>query len=293
MDHYFSKYEKEEGNEENVDLINSEKIVKDVDGDYIIELSGPDYDTDESVNISKSKLFGNYKILNKDDKLIGICDVKRFRWYLKKKLAVVIDDNTIKINFEPVYKKIFDKKLIERKTLCVVCGSINDLIKFHVVPLQFKKHFPIDQKEHSSNDIVLLCKQCTIQVNLLTDLFKNEIFKIVGISPNDFIDPIKVNIKKYAVKVRKNKLYNKNYDIEYKELLNALNNLEEKEYDILDNDIELYCNIDCSCKYKNFEHIGDYVVNAFKEKNKIPYFIEKWKENFIENMNPKYLPEDF
>lgn len=254
--------------------------------------SDDDYGTDCSEEEAESNAsYGNFRILNKNGELIGLCDFKRFKWYLRQNLASKVDDKTLKINFEPNYKNGKAIRLVERDTLCVVCGSNNKLRKFHVVPLQFKRHFPVEKKEHNSTDVILVCKSCSVTANNVTDQFKKIVFDQLGVSVRDFTDNTNVDVRKFAVKIQKNNNHGKSSEKEMK-MLKTLLKLNDEDI-ISEEDLNKYCNISCNKTYEGFESIGEYVTNKFNEKGKIDYFSQKWKENFNVNLNPQYLPKDF
>jgi hypothetical protein len=265
------------------------------DIDDVIELcadSEDEYFTDDSSDEPTNAGYGNFKILDKEDKLIGLCDVKRFRWYIRKGIADQIDEKTVKIKFDPKYKKGAVMNLVERETVCVVCGDNEKLTKFHVVPLQFKRHFPVDKKEHNSTDVILLCKPCSVKANRVTDLFKRDIFDALKVSQRDFIDQDKVDIRKYAIKIIKNKRFGKRYDSELRHIKHLLK-LGEKDPEPTDEELDKYSNLNANKWYKGFENIGAYVTDAFKKKAKLDAFASKWKDNFVSNLEPTNLPSDF
>jgi hypothetical protein len=259
----------------------------------VIELepdSDDEYDEPRSRKKSNAS-YGNFKILDPEENLIGLCDVKRYRWYIRQNVAVPFGEKTVKLLKPPEYKDGFSiYKPVERDTVCVVCGVVNDLTKFHVVPSQFKKHFPDNKKEHNSSDVVLLCGNCSVNANHITDIFKKIIFNMLNVSPKNFTDPVKINIRKFAMKINKNKSHGKPYDTE----LQMLKTLLGRENDTFtDQELQEYHVLSSDTSYKGFSTIGEYVTNAFKESNKIDYFSTKWRDNFVQNLEPKYLPGDF
>lgn len=265
-----------------------------VSGD-IIELA-PEPDGDYEIvnpnNFKKTNAsYGNFRILDPDGDLVGLCDIKRYNWYIRHNVAVPYGEKTVKLLNPPEYKNGKDIYTpVERNTVCVVCGAENDLTKFHVVPSQFKKHFPDNKKEHNSSDVVLLCIDCSVIANNITDMFKKQIFDMLNVSPKNFTDPIKVNIRKLAMKVDKNKNHGKAYEAD----LHTLTKLLKRENDPLtDDEIREYRCMSSETNYKGFNTIGEYVTNIFKNNNKIDYFSTKWRDNFVENLEPKYLPGDF
>lgn len=276
--------------------------------DKIIELLPPsddEFDHEASSDGSNDGLndnqvtnasFGNYKIHDKDDNFIGFCDHKRYKWYIRKGLANQIGDEVdkkIRINFEPNYKNDDERGSNdienERLTICNVCGSKKNLRKFHVIPLQFKRYFPVAKKKHNVTDILLLCKSCSISANKVTDMFKQTLYAMLSVKPNDFIDPDKTAVKRLAIKIKKNR----NHGKPYVSLIRTIHEQMGTTGEISIEQLEEYRNQNCKKSHEGCETIGEYVTHKFIEKNKIDYFSLKWKENFLVNMVPKHVPKDF
>ncbi len=89
-------------------------------------------------NQGKSKaFFDNCKILKPNGEILSCCSTKGMQWYIKKGLAEIIDDKTVKLTFEPKIRGglSFDKYHQTIKTSqCFVCGKGENLCKFAVVP---------------------------------------------------------------------------------------------------------------------------------------------------------------
>jgi hypothetical protein len=112
------------------------------------------------LQVKKEDIYGNYSILHPDGSLMCHTDKKKVNWYLKKNLAVRVDETTIMLNFEPKGRgnaKDSEYYAESRENRCVVCGETNDLTLHHVVPYQYRKHFPEHLKSHTSFDILPLC----------------------------------------------------------------------------------------------------------------------------------------
>eukprot|EP01006_Ploeotia_vitrea_P019828 TRINITY_DN52074_c0_g1_i1.p1 TRINITY_DN52074_c0_g1~~TRINITY_DN52074_c0_g1_i1.p1 ORF type:complete len:674 (-),score=69.55 TRINITY_DN52074_c0_g1_i1:553-2574(-) len=50
--------------------------------------------------------------------------------------------------------------LTPRVNLCVCCGNTENLIRFNVVPVQYRKNFPMHKRRNCSHDVLLLCYHC-------------------------------------------------------------------------------------------------------------------------------------
>uniref|UniRef100_A0A0G4I5E9 3'-5' exonuclease domain-containing protein n=1 Tax=Chromera velia CCMP2878 TaxID=1169474 RepID=A0A0G4I5E9_9ALVE len=52
-----------------------------------------------------------------------------------------------------------------KENRCVVCGSRQHFLRFHVVPSCYRTHFPAEFKSHGSHDVLLLCVPCHERAN--------------------------------------------------------------------------------------------------------------------------------
>lgn len=41
-----------------------------------------------------------------------------------------------------------------------MCGAVSQILRYHIIPSQYRKHFPVEYKAHMSCDVVLLCVAC-------------------------------------------------------------------------------------------------------------------------------------
>ena len=108
------------------------------------------------------KIYGNYKVFSPDDILMFRCDEKKANWYLKRDIASIVKPNTIKLKFTPRglgnHNKPFG--LDEMRNVCVNCGETEMLTRHHIVPICYRKFFPLDLKSHNFHDVLALCTNC-------------------------------------------------------------------------------------------------------------------------------------
>lgn len=110
--------------------------------------------------LKPSSLYSNWVML--DELGTPICRLaeKRARWYLGKGLAkAAAAPNTIQLLFTPAGRGYANSPgmLAETENRCVACGATHALTKHHVVPSMYRRHFPRHEKDHKSQDVVLLC----------------------------------------------------------------------------------------------------------------------------------------
>ena len=136
----------------------------------------------------KTPKYQGCKLLSKDG--VHLCNIneKKVRWYLKKNLAVLVEeknmygDKTIQLTFEAKGRGHAGDEfyLSQMNNRCVGCGSTsNGLISHSVIPRAFRKHFPEKYKSHSNHDIVLLCRVCKKQLSDASCRKKDDILAVL------------------------------------------------------------------------------------------------------------------
>ena len=61
------------------------------------------------------------------------------------------------------------------------------MLKYHVVPVLYRQHFPMEMKFKRSHDVILLCTRCQEKANKESDRYKSELaerYKIPMVSFN-------------------------------------------------------------------------------------------------------------
>merc|ERR1712018_28918 len=89
------------------------------------------------------------------------------RSYVKRGWATLREDSeqkyVVDLTFDKTQLDQFDKFLTScEKTLsCVVCSSVEQLVRKNVVPREYRRHFPAAMKtQDARQDVVLLCLKC-------------------------------------------------------------------------------------------------------------------------------------
>lgn len=251
----------------------------------------------------KQLIYGNCQVLSPNGELMFRCLEKKAYWYLNRDLAEIISDKplTIKLKFTPNGKGERNEYLKDiRQNKCVVCGEENleILTKHHLVPHEYRKHFPKDLKSHNSSLVVPICTTChEIYENkhafklkqAFTDLY---VGKVARKNPPDVKYHVKIRGAVNALLKHKNKIpYEKIMNME-KEIIDfaSKHNIHLKE-NISENDLNemqiLLSKIGIP-KIKN--NTSEIIVSKCNDLNK---FSLKWVNHFIQCMQPKFLPEYF
>jgi cation-transporting P-type ATPase D len=133
---------------------------------------------------SKKPVYSNCSIESPDGLKLCNCDEKKIHWYLQRELADLVTEKplVIRLRFLPggkghseleeeVKKENF-YYVTERENICVICGNDKNYLKFHIVPLLYRRHFPNRFKSHRSHDVLLICTTCHEKANQAIDKMK-------------------------------------------------------------------------------------------------------------------------
>jgi len=235
------------------------------------------------------KIYGNYKVFSPEGHLMFRCDQKKANWYLSRDLADLMETFTIQLKFEPKglgnHNKVYG--LTEMDNKCVVCGSNEFLTRHHVVPICYRRFFPINIKSHNFHDVLSLCAGChekyekyaynnrlkiadEYDVPINGELFNNKDFLKVRRLSSCLVDGAYPNIPKWRIKEIKTEV--KGY-FGWKRIT------KRRIQDIIDIKVKVY----------NRTH-GEVVISKLVDINT---FIKDWRRNFIQNMDCKYLPKNW
>eukprot|EP01130_Rhizamoeba_saxonica_P015285 TRINITY_DN681_c0_g1_i6.p1 TRINITY_DN681_c0_g1~~TRINITY_DN681_c0_g1_i6.p1 ORF type:complete len:263 (+),score=48.77 TRINITY_DN681_c0_g1_i6:969-1757(+) len=226
-----------------------------------------------------------------------LCSVsyKKAIWYVDRGKAEIIElegeEPKLQLNFKTKGRgHVGDPFHLGKKiNQCVVCGEDSSVVRHNIVPSFFKKYFPLEIKEHSSHDIILLCQKCHRQRSMSATNLRNNILRRHGLPERTRFVTFDKEIQK-IVKMAKCLLVSgdvippERYTL-YETLLKEHLRIEET---LTTADIEHASNL--IYKYKKEEiSPGKTVVNCLETIQDYQMFVEKWRKHFVNTMNPRYL----
>lgn len=247
--------------------------------------------------MKKYKLYGNHKVYSPNGTLMFLANSKRVDWYLQRDLInikKIEKDGTLHVylKFEPKGKGHNgndDYYLTLKENRCVVTGEkdITMLTKHHVVPYMYRKHFPLEYKDRSSHDIVLMTKKEHSNYERKADLFKIELEKKYGIY--DEYNKMKKQYDFYkksasyanVIIKHKNKIPKDRLIFLYSEII-KLSGVKPTS-----RNLRLLVKEDRRIFKKEIER-GKFLVDKI---NNYKEFCIMWRKHFVENTNPKFLPK--
>jgi hypothetical protein len=267
----------------------------------------------------------NWKVFHPDGTHMFTCGKKKANWYLEnfdkntgKPLASQISKFEIKLTFNPKgkgYKKDELFGLAGRKIRCVVSGLPENLQRHHIVPYCYRNHFHNQYKSKNHHDVVLLSNKIHEEYEVEATKFKNQLAEEYGVKTlnelnleytrllSDYSEiKVKMLSKLYSIFscygkipndaiIENLKLVSEVTGLSYKNQLSKYNYIQLwKLYTILK---EHYNQEIENFKYQNahrFDH-GKLLAEKLNDYEKIKDFVIRWRNHFIDTMNPQYMPE--
>ncbi len=235
------------------------------------------------------KIYDNCSIYSPDGVLMCHCSRRRIKFYLKNNLADKLDDDKIKLKFNPKglgHDKEHPYLLDLKKNQCVVCGTNSNLTRHHVVPKCFRNY--IQQKFHKRfghYDILLVCSTChsfydeNHQKQFIQKLFNDNKIKIEKKWLFDK-EISKVSSSAFAlVKYETSIPQDRREHMENR--IKAFFNVN-----VLTNDIIMEAmGLNAHIQNKNWES----PYKQLLEKYDLHDFFILWREHFVKTMKPQFL----
>jgi hypothetical protein len=246
-------------------------------------------------HVQAEPAYGNWKMLAPDGHMMCRCTQRRAEWYLSRGIATVTGENEFTLKFEPQGpgndKDPFYLKA--RKNICVVCGSVTELTQHHCVPKMYRKYLPNRLKSRESHDLVLVCADCHDRYEPLASELKRDIAQECGMPrefdvTNNVIDHGHCEAVTAAgaltwkperiPQARKDYLVSRIREIKGVQDVTPdyLNKLAKEPKWIYPDGMKIN------------DH-GKKVLHHFRHD--YHGFIRRWRQHFVDTMQPKFLPE--
>ncbi|NXT25878.1 EXD2 protein, partial [Syrrhaptes paradoxus] len=249
----------------------------------------------------KSPLYDNCFLHAPDGQPLCTCDRKKAQWYLDKGIGELVstDPFVVKLRFEPSGRpeSQVDYYLTVKENLCVVCGKRESYIRKNIVPHEYRRHFPIQMKDHNCHDVLLLCTSCHAISNYYDNHLKQQLAEEFGapIGSEEGMrlleDPLRRQVRSGA-----RALLNADGlpDPRKGELLQSIKdffNTEAVTTEMLQEAAGLETRI---CNESYMPH-GLKVVQCFAKGGlrSLMQLERRWRQHFLDSMQPKHLPEQW
>jgi hypothetical protein len=246
-----------------------------------------------SQTLATQNLYDQWKILSPDNVLMCRVSQKRATWYLSRELADLIDTKTIKLRFTPGglgHHGLFSFMLEDRLNQCVVCGADSQLTKHHVIPHQYRKHFPVDRKARTSYDVLMVCHSCHETYEKQAGVRNRELMDEMNIrQPKIEVDYAWLNLCKMAnalLAMRTGTIRGSlppEKQAQYEQMLCEYLNVSL----LTDEQLASF-----SAKKTSREEFnrGEVIMRQVLAQGKLDKFCADWRKHFMLHMQPKFIP---
>jgi hypothetical protein len=245
------------------------------------------------LNTKQTPIYGNTKVLGPDGELLFLCLPKKAHWYLDRDLAKIVTEEpmVIQLTFEPKGRGQNGDAyaLGEKLNKCAVCGTEEDLTRHHIVPYTYRKHFPEIIKSHNSHDIVPIC------VSHHSEYEEDYAIELKYIFAKQYDAPLESETKlttDLTIVVKYAKLLTWHLDkLPYHRKKHMIKVIRDYHGPInkIQQVLSIYAFVDLN-KSKTDSH-GQIVVEHLITNDTLQWFVETWREHFINSMDPKFMPE--
>lgn len=268
------------------------------------------------MNTTNNK-YSNCKIYHPSGKLMCVNSEKKGRWYVERTNAKILsykEDGTlaeIQLTFEPKgsgYDENDEFGLSVQASRCVVSGvdNIDQLTKHHIVPISYRRHFPIEYKSRNHHDVVYITEELHDVYERIGDKFREDLAKEYGsMSYNEavayFVKMTDTPEIKRMKKVRgyvatlvnpSDNIPAARFSEMIESVVNYVRDIYSVEtdgkasfwYDRILKDIETEMEL-LNAKYKIDPH-----KDLVDKVGDIDKFVKIWRQHFVDTMRPQFLP---
>ncbi|NXN13705.1 EXD2 protein, partial [Indicator maculatus] len=249
----------------------------------------------------KSPLYDNCFLHAPDGQPLCTCDHKKAQWYLDKGIGELVstDPFVVKLRFEPSGRpeSQVDYYLTVKENLCVVCGKRESYIRKNIVPHEYRKHFPVQMKDHNSHDVLLLCTSCHAISNYYDNLLKQQLAEEFSapIGSEEGVrlleDPLRRQVRSGARALLNADSLPEPRRAELLQCIKDFFNTEAVTPEMLQEAAGLETRI---CNESYMPH-GLKVVQCFARGGlrSLMQLERRWRQHFLDSMQPKHLPEQW
>jgi len=231
--------------------------------------------------------YQNYAIYSPDDVLMAYVKRKNVEWYIKRDLADWISEKAIRLKFAPKglgnHKDLY--ALGHKENRCVVCGTEHNLTRHHVIPTLYKKHFPLEFKERTSHDIVLVCVKHHHEYERYADRLKRMLSQSYEVPFDDGFEAYRMLDRVVCVA---HTLLNHGAKIPFNRVCELEQEIKDhlKKDSLTKEDIAMMADKSL-LKHVEFTH-GKRVIDKV---DNLQEFAEMWRQHFLDYAKPLYMPD--
>ncbi|OCT64793.1 exonuclease 3'-5' domain containing 2 isoform X2 [Xenopus laevis] len=246
----------------------------------------------------KSPLYDNCFLHAPDGQPLCTCDRKKAQWYLDKGIGDLVSTIpfVVKLRFEPSGRpeSNADYYLTVKENLCVICGKKESYIRKNIVPHEYRRHFPVQMKDHNSHDVLLLCTSCHAVSNYYDSSLKHKLAEEfnapIGCEEGvrTLEDPIRRQVRSAARALLNAAKLPECRKEELMSEIRAFYNIE----DVTEDTIKEAAGLETRIFNETYTPHGLKVVQAFAlgGLRSLMELEKRWRQHFLDTMHPKHLP---
>ncbi|KAJ3174903.1 Exonuclease 3'-5' domain-containing protein 2 [Geranomyces variabilis] len=249
-----------------------------------------------------SPLYDNCTVFSPNGVPMFRASRKKLDWYLSRGLAEAIDDTSIRLLFEPAgmghglngEETYF---LEDKLNICVGCGSEDSLTAHHIVPLQYRRHMPLEIKSHYSVDVVLLCVVChdayerhAADLKLALADAHQAPLNGVGLILHRETRKLHSDIKAMLMSQKPGSRIPPERARQLENSVRAALSIPAEKAQIPEEAINEALERPVLVKGKDYKSHGEIVIDSISD-NQLDNFCRQWRAHFIDNVRPRFLSE--
>ncbi|KAM9092287.1 exonuclease 3'-5' domain-containing protein 2 isoform 2-T5 [Megaptera novaeangliae] len=249
----------------------------------------------------KSPLYDNCFLHAPDGQPLCTCDRRKAQWYLDKGIGELVSEEpfVVKLQFEPAGRPESpgDYYLMVKENLCVVCGKKDSYIRKNVIPHEYRKHFPIEMKDHNSHDVLLLCTSCHAISNYYDNHLKQQLAREFQ-APTGSEEGLRLleDPERRQVRSGARALLNAEGLPAHRkeELLQALREFYRTDT-VTEEMLQEAAGLETRISNENYIPHGLKVVQRHTQGGlrSLMQLESRWRQHFLDSMQPKHLPQQW
>lgn len=249
----------------------------------------------------KSPLYDNCFLQAPDGQPLCTCDRRKAQWYLDKGIGELVSKEpfVVRLQFEPAGRpeSPADYYLLIKENLCVVCGKTDTYIRKNIIPHEYRKHFPIEMKDHNSHDVLLLCTSCHAISNYYDNHLKQQLAKEFQ-APIGSEDGLRLleDLELRQVRSGARALLNAESLPAHRkeELLHTLREFYNTDI-VTEEMLQEAASLETRIYNESYVPHGLKVVQRYTEGGlrSLMQLESRWRQHFLDSMQPKHLPQQW